>query len=210
MRVRPWRTKPARLRRKILSPLPPLPAGEVITGNVVVQINSPRQCDRVLLKVSVKEVVAWDEEIVRSYTEGEGDNKRTRTVYEHNKCEGKTSHIKHSVVISQVPHILMPGAYKYPFQFPIPGDKPGVADFHRETEATDPSWRSVGHKLHARGRISYRVSAFFDVNNSCMRGACGPGGRLSFPRFLTLPGTLPQTCDVSRGSSSTPALIGQR
>ena len=36
-------------------------------------------------QVSGKEVVMWDEERVEHITEGEGDNRRTRTVYHHKR-----------------------------------------------------------------------------------------------------------------------------
>ncbi len=35
------------------------------------------------MKITCKEVVYWDEEIARTITEGEGENAKSRTVYEH-------------------------------------------------------------------------------------------------------------------------------
>ena len=58
-------------------------AGEVVNGFVVLQNNSVRQVDRVLLKITIKERTYWDEEVARQMSEGEGDQRKTWTVYEH-------------------------------------------------------------------------------------------------------------------------------
>lgn len=203
---------------------PPRNAGEVLTGHVVVQLNSSRQCDKVLLKgacasgcvdgvasrrgaggegggatlsdvptrvaslltacpppppppltpscaVSVKESVFWDEEIGRTIAEGEGEQKRHRTVYEHKEHSGEDVLLTEVVVVSHLPHMLMPGAYKYAFQYTLAPGLPGVAKFHRETEAGDPAWRASSRKLHTRGSITYQLSAVFDVNGVFSRGA---------------------------------------
>jgi hypothetical protein len=41
--------------------------GERVDGYVVVQNNSPRQVDRVLVRITCKERTHWDEEISRTY-----------------------------------------------------------------------------------------------------------------------------------------------
>ena len=64
-------------------------AGDMIQGFVVVQLNSPKQVDRVLVEVSCNEETYWDQEVSRTITEGEGDNKKSRTVYEHHEHSGQ-------------------------------------------------------------------------------------------------------------------------
>ena len=66
-------------------------AGERIDGVVVLQNNSPRQVSRVLVRITCKEHVQWDEEIARHHSEGEGDNRKTWTTYEHHARAGKVS-----------------------------------------------------------------------------------------------------------------------
>lgn len=41
-------------------------AGEMMTGKIVAQINSPVVCDEVSLKVRLKEKVEWDDETSRT------------------------------------------------------------------------------------------------------------------------------------------------
>ena len=85
--------------------------GEMLSGFVVLQNNSVRQVDRVLLKVTIKERTYWDEEIAHTRSEGEGDNRKTWTEYQHFARQSKVTHCKDIVVASQLPHMLAPGAY---------------------------------------------------------------------------------------------------
>lgn len=75
-------------------------AGERIDGVVVLQNNSPRQVTRVLVRVSIKEHVMWDEEITRTHHDnsqpdsrnGHGDSNHhhnTHETYEHHTRVGK-------------------------------------------------------------------------------------------------------------------------
>lgn len=64
-------------------------AGERIDGFVVLQNNSPRQVDKVLVRITCKERTYWDEEIARHHSEGEGEHRRTWTTYEHHEHRGK-------------------------------------------------------------------------------------------------------------------------
>jgi hypothetical protein len=43
-------------------------AGEMVAGAIVLQNNSPRQIDRVLLRVTVQERTLWDEEVTKQAT----------------------------------------------------------------------------------------------------------------------------------------------
>ena len=165
-------------------------AGETIHGYVVAQLFSPRQVDRVLVVVTCKEKVYWDEEISRTVTREispgeqaafqaraagmsdaqkamaviEETNKRTSTVYEHHRHEGKVSYLKEMVVASATPHVLAAGSYSYPFSYTLRRDLPGCARYSKESEASDPAWRSSGRKLQVRAEVSYKIKAFLDVN----------------------------------------------
>ena len=68
--------------------------GEMLSGFVVLQNNSVRQVDRVLLKVTIKERTYWDEEIAHTRSEGEGDNRKTWTEYQHFARQSKVTHCK--------------------------------------------------------------------------------------------------------------------
>ena len=136
-------------------------AGEVLSGFVVLQNNSVRQVDRVLLKITIKERTYWDEEIARTQSEGEGENRKTWTVYEHFSRSSKVTHFKDIVVASQIPHMLAPGSYSYPFSYPLRADVPGSARFSKRTDAMDPAWR--GRQLETRGEVVCKVKAYLDV-----------------------------------------------
>lgn len=139
-------------------------AGETITGWIVTQVNSPRQCDKVLLKITIKENIYWDEEIVRTIEEGEGENRKVRHVYEHHQHFAKDKWLKEVIVVSQLPHILAPGQYKYPFSYTLRNDLPGCAKFTRETDSADPAWRSMNKKNVINASVVYSVRACLDVN----------------------------------------------
>lgn len=87
-------------------------AGETIHGYVVAQLNSPRQVDRVFVVVTCKERTYWDEEVVRTISEGEGEQRKTRHVYEHFARSSRYSYMKEVIVASQLPHILNAGSYR--------------------------------------------------------------------------------------------------
>ena len=136
-------------------------AGDVMQGYVVAQLNSPRQIDRVLVRVSCVEETYWDEEISRTISEGEGEHKKVRTVYEHREHRGRDSVLDAMVVVSSQPMLMGAGNYKFPFQFPFDRTLPGAVRFSRERRAQDPAWG--GRMLHERGDIVYRIEALVDV-----------------------------------------------
>lgn len=132
-------------------------AGERIDGCVVLQNNSQRQIDRVLVRITCKERTYWDEEIARTIVEGEGDHKRSRTVYEHHSRFGKTIHCKDIIVASQLPHVLMPGNYSYPFSYALRADLPGCARFSKEWRASDPHYSN--RPLRITCEVTYKIKA---------------------------------------------------
>ena len=138
--------------------------GEMLSGFVVLQNNSVRQVDRVLLKVTVKERTYWDEEIAHTRSSGEGDQRKTWTEYTHHARQAKITHCKDLVVASQLPHMLAPGAYSYPFSYPLRPTVPGTARFSRRVDAADPAWRSAGRQLVFSGEVVCKVKAFVDVS----------------------------------------------
>jgi len=140
-------------------------AGEVIQGCVVLQNNSQRPVDRVMIKISVKEKVHWDEEISRTQSSGEGPDRKTWTEYSHHRRVGKTTHLKELVCVSQVPHLLAPGSYSYPFQYILRPDLPGSARFFKKQEASDPAWRGNGRQLETSCEITFKIKAFVAVND---------------------------------------------
>jgi hypothetical protein len=144
-------------------------AGDMIQGFVVVQLNSPKQVDRVLVEVSCNEETYWDQEISRTITEGEGDNKKSRTVYEHHEHFGQEKILGDVVVVSNLQMMMLPGMYKYPFTYQLPKSAPGGVSFRREHDAADPHWRNTGRKIIARGDISYKLSPLFDVHGTSFR-----------------------------------------
>jgi hypothetical protein len=144
-------------------------AGDLIQGYVVVQLNSPKQVDRVLVEVSCVEETYWDQEISRTITEGEGDNKKSRTVYEHHEHSGQEKILGDVVVVSNLQLMMMPGMYKYPFSYQLPKSAPGGISFRREHEASDPHWRNTGRKIINRGDITYKLCPLVDVHGTSFR-----------------------------------------
>ena len=135
-------------------------AGESLQGVVVLQNNSPRQINRVLVRISCKEKTYWDEEIARTIEEGEGEHRRSRTVYEHHQHSGRVTHMKDIIVVSTIAHMLGPGNYSYPFSYNIRADLPGCASFSKTWRASDPNYRN---QLRMSAEVTYKVKAFVDV-----------------------------------------------
>ena len=117
-------------------------AGDTVQGFVVAQLNSPRQVDRVLVRVTCVEETMWDQEITRQHWEGEGEHKRSVTTYEHREHFGREQVLSALVVVSAQPMLLGAGQYKYPFSFPLGRDLPGCTRFSRDRGAADPAWRA--------------------------------------------------------------------
>jgi hypothetical protein len=66
--------------------------------------------------------------------------------------------------VSQIAHVLPPGAYSYPFSFALAPTLPGCAHYHRETDADDPAWRERGRRNKVHGEVTFRLKAYVDVS----------------------------------------------
>ena len=135
-------------------------AGETLQGFVVLQNNSPRQIDNVVVMVSVVERTRWDEEIARTHTSGEGENRKTWTEYTHHTHTGELTHLRERIEVSRISHMLSPGSYSYPFSYPLRPDLPGCARYTKSTESHDPK---RGRPLETLCEVVYSVEAFVDV-----------------------------------------------
>ena len=183
-------------------------AGETIQGFVVAQLNSARAVDRVLVKVFAEEDVFFDIETSRTYSEGEGENRKTRTVYEHSEHAAREAILSDIVVASGIPHVLQAGMYKYPFAYNLSPNLPGCVRFNRERDASDPHWRGMGRRIRTRGSISYRLEALFDVQGTFSRdltssqtltvNALLEAGRLA-PQHAETVGKVNVCCCIDRG-----------
>ena len=136
-------------------------AGEAVQGYVVLQNNSVRQVDNVVVVVSVVERTRWDEEIARTHSSGEGENRKTWTEYTHTTHHGETTHLKERIVASNVAHMLTPGSYSYPFRYPLRPDLPGCARYSKTTDSKDPA--RAGRPLETFCEVVYALEAFVDV-----------------------------------------------
>ena len=116
-------------------------AGETVTGFVVATLFSPQQCDAVVVQVTGKEQVMWDTESSEQIFEGEGEQRKSRTIYHHRQYSGKHIAFRDLVVCSQIPHILAPGTYRYPFVYQLNPNLPGVMKFYSERQSIDPNHR---------------------------------------------------------------------
>lgn len=158
-------------------------AGELVTGKVVATIFNPKQADRVVVKVSGKEVVEWDDERSESIFEGEGENRRSRTIWHHRHHSAKHKIFKDVIIVSQLAHMLPAGTWEYPFQYQLRSDLPGCVKFSSHKPANDPEWR--GRHLHTKAKIVYSFKAaaqngqiFAKDIKGCqevVRGATGSG-----------------------------------
>ena len=74
--------------------------------------------------------------------------------------------MKDIIVVSHDTHILNPGNYSYPFSYPLRPNLPGVAFFHRETEAADPKWRASGRKNIVHGDVEYKLKVYVEQNGT--------------------------------------------
>lgn len=136
-------------------------AGETVQGYVVLQNNSPRQINSVVINFSVLEATRWDEEQVITRTEGEGDHRKTHTEYRHFVHSGEMIHVKERIIVSNIATILQPGSYMYPFNYTLRADLPGSARFSRNVPARDPARRTP---LGTFCEVAWRMEAYIDVN----------------------------------------------
>lgn len=162
-------------------------AGETVRGYIVCQINTPRQCRSVTLRVKVKEKTKWDVEREKTtqvpvHGHGHGPGRhgpgrhghgpgggpgeqtfRTVTEYIHTKHKCDHTHVDETIIVSNIPHTLMPGAYSYPFQYTLRPNLPGAVEYYREKTPRDPEWRAKGKKLETKGQIKYKMEAMLDA-----------------------------------------------
>lgn len=134
-------------------------AGEVMSGRVIAYICSPTVCDQVAVKLRLKSKVEWDAEVAHTHYEGEGEQRRAITTYEHLEKKGKHTVFKDTVVVSHIDHMLPPGTYSYPFTYRIPDSVPGVSKFKRQQAASDPEWRKEGRMLEHKAQLVFTVKA---------------------------------------------------
>ena len=131
---------------------------------MVLQNNSVRQIDHVVVMVSVVERTRWDEETARTHTSGEGDNRKTWTEYSHSTHVGELTHLKERVVVSNLAVQLTPGAYSYPFSYPLRADLPGCARYHKTATSHDP--KRGGRPLETLCEVVYLLEAHVDVRGA--------------------------------------------
>ena len=125
-------------------------AGETITGKVIASLMSPRQAQQVVVKVSGKETVEWDDERTETVFEGEGEQRKSRTVHHHHERRAKHKLFKDLIIVSAVNHILPPGVWEYPFSYTLRRDAPGCVKYHSSTQSADPHWRQQGRQNHVK------------------------------------------------------------
>ncbi|KAF0688501.1 Aste57867_19902 [Aphanomyces stellatus] len=96
-------------------------SGDIITGNLFVDVRQPIECNEVVVFVKGKEKVYWEEE---EYVEREGKDDKTIVKRFSNGRE----FFKQKLVLFNVQHALAPGQYIYPFQYQLPMGLPGCFD----------------------------------------------------------------------------------
>ena len=136
-------------------------AGETLQGFVVLQNNSPRQIDSVVVVVSVVERTRWDEEVAVQRSSGEGENRKTWTEYNHHHHTGEITHLKERVEVSRLAVMLGPGSYSYPFKYALRSDLPGCVRYNKSEKADDPAWR---RPLETFCEVVYTVEAYVDTH----------------------------------------------
>eukprot|EP01112_Ceratiomyxa_fruticulosa_P007136 TRINITY_DN1842_c0_g1_i1.p1 TRINITY_DN1842_c0_g1~~TRINITY_DN1842_c0_g1_i1.p1 ORF type:complete len:463 (-),score=92.59 TRINITY_DN1842_c0_g1_i1:108-1496(-) len=100
--------------------------GETIVGTVEMDCLVPFFANGVLLKVKGFERAFF--QTSRTVTEGDGDNRRTRTIIDDHKEEKEF--FKQTIVVYPQQGVVNPGHYSFPFVFNLPPNLPGT--FHEE------------------------------------------------------------------------------
>ncbi|KAF0719175.1 hypothetical protein AaE_010495, partial [Aphanomyces astaci] len=96
-------------------------SGEVITGNLAVDVLEPIECNGVVLVVTGKEKVYWSEN--HTETNANGESRSVTRVF-----ADRREFFKQKIVLFNVQHSLAPGSYIYPFQYQLPPGLPGCFD----------------------------------------------------------------------------------
>jgi hypothetical protein len=103
--------------------------------------------------------VEWDEERSETIFEGEGENRRSNTIWHHHERKAKHKLFKDVIIVSQLPHILNPGTWEYPFSYTLRQDLPGCLKFKSHTPSSDPAWRNAGRHNDVKAKIVYSFKA---------------------------------------------------
>jgi hypothetical protein len=136
-------------------------AGDLLQGYVVLQNNSPRQIDSVVVMVSLQERTAWEEEIVYQRQSGEGQNIKRWQEYDYRLHRGQRTLFAERIDVSQLRVQLAPGAFSYPFTFQLSPNMPGTASFASSTPARNPMRH--GMPLTTSADVSFVMQAYVDV-----------------------------------------------
>jgi hypothetical protein len=94
-------------------------SGEMVTGNIYVQLEKPFPADELRIKLKGKEKCKWYEPKQR--TEGEGENMKV-IHYEDKYDEDETIMKFEKTLYSFDSEFLPAGQYTFPFAFKIPAD----------------------------------------------------------------------------------------
>ena len=143
--------------------------GETIVGNIIVRLDSPINCKKILLKFKGKSSVRW--------TTGTGDDKKTHWNNEEyfNNSATLLAPLPADEVIT-----LNPGDYNYPFQFQLPNNLPPSVDhvpvetgcirYYMKIKIDVDSWRlksDIEEKIFFKvGRDKAELLTFIDCFNS--------------------------------------------
>lgn len=134
-------------------------AGQVITGQVIASIMNPVVCDNVSVIIELEENVYWEAESSHTYSEGTGEHRKTRTVWEHYVRSFLGTVFRDVVRVAALPSILPPGLWQYGFTYAIPPSVPGVVKFRRMEASGDPSWRQMGRQREVRAEVNFVLKA---------------------------------------------------
>lgn len=107
-----------------------------------------------------------DEERSRFVTEGEGENAKTREVFEHHTHKSKDKFFKQVITISQVGHVLPPGEWAYPFSYNLPKDFPGIVKYRKTSKARDPHHHDP---LVSEASVVFKLKACLETHGKFSR-----------------------------------------
>jgi len=122
-------------------------AGEVIYGNVFLNILHPVAAKSLFLEIVGYEKAEWQYEEVEWYDED--GQRKSRTIIKERKAEG--DFFKDRFTLIDYPGGYPVGQFSYPFQYRLPDNLPGV--FEKK--------RKKGLKLKAK--IRYKIKAVVDI-----------------------------------------------
>ena len=145
---------------------PAFTAGSQMAGKVVASIVNPVVCDDVSVLIELEENVYWDAEWSTTVTEGEGEHRRSRTIWHHENRGFRGTLFRDVIRVAALgSSMLPPGLWQYPFIYNIPPGAPGVMKFRKLEDFRDPAARQLGRQKETRAEVNFRVSA-----QLCARG----------------------------------------